>query len=419
MMAYDRHVAICQPLLYVTIISSRVCWQLVASSYLFAFLTAVICTCLHTPMYFFLTHLAFTDICYSTVISPRMLADLLSEDKTISFSECMMQFLTFIFFATIECHLLAMMAYDRHMAICQPLLYVSIISSHVCWQLVATSYLFIFLSAIICTWYIYGGTFCGPNRIDHFFCDFVPVLKLVCSDTHSSEMVIFAFVTINVFLIFAFFATIECHLLAMMAYDRHIAICQPLLYASIISSHVCWQLVASSYLFAFLSAIICTWSIYGGTFCGPNHIDHFFCDFVPVLKLVCSDTHSSEMVIFAFVTINIVGMSVITVLSYISILHTVLRMCSAQSRARAFHTCASHLMSVALLYGTAFFMYLQPPSSHRSLDKVASIFYALINPMLNPFIYTLRNKEVKGALVKCGRRFFNHWQHKTVLSLRT
>uniref|UniRef100_A0A8B9IXN2 Olfactory receptor n=1 Tax=Amazona collaria TaxID=241587 RepID=A0A8B9IXN2_9PSIT len=267
---------------------------------------------LHTPMYFFLTHLAFTEVCYSTVISPRMLADLLSEDKTISFSNCMTQFL-----------------------------------------------------------------------------------------------------------IFAFFGPIECHLLAMMAYDRHVAICQPLLYASIISSHVCWQLVATSYLFAFLTAIICTWSIYGGTFCGPNRIDHFFCDFVPVLKLVCSDTHSSEMVIFAFVTINIVGTSVITVLSYITILRTVLRMCSVQSRARAFHTCASHLMSVALLYGTAFFMYLQPPSSHRSQDKVASIFYALINPMLNPFIYTLRNKEVKGALVKRGRRFFNHWQHKTVLSLRT
>ncbi|KAM9015756.1 olfactory receptor 8U3-like [Ara ararauna] len=255
---------------------------------------------LHTPMYFFLTHFAFIDICYSTIISPRMLADLLSEDKTISFPECMMQFLTF-----------------------------------------------------------------------------------------------------------AFFATIECHLLAMMSYDRHVAICHPLLYVTIISSRVCWQLVASSYIFASLSAIIYTWCTFGGSFCGPNRIDHFFCDVVPVLKLVCSDTHSSEMVIFAFVTINVVGTSMIILLSYISILHTVLRMCSSQSRARAFHTCASHLMSVALLYGSAFFMYLQPPSSHKSLDKVVSIFYSVLTPMLNPFIYSLRNKEVKGALVKCGRRLFN------------
>ncbi|XP_061227698.1 olfactory receptor 5AP2-like [Neopsephotus bourkii] len=267
---------------------------------------------LHTPMYFFLTHFAFIDICYSTVISPRMLADLLAEDKTISFTACMMQFFTL-----------------------------------------------------------------------------------------------------------AFLATIECHLLAMMAYDRHVAICQPLLYVTIISSRVCWQLVASSYLFAFFSAIIYTWCVFGGSFCGANRIDHFFCDVVPVLKLVCSDTHSSEMVFFTFITINEVGTSVVILLSYISIIRTVLRMCSAQSRARAFHTCASHLMAVSMYFGSAFFMYLQPPSSHRSLDKVASIFYAVVTPMLNPFIYSLRNKEVKRALVNCGRRFFIHWQHRRVLPSRT
>uniref|UniRef100_A0A8C6J6R1 Olfactory receptor n=1 Tax=Melopsittacus undulatus TaxID=13146 RepID=A0A8C6J6R1_MELUD len=244
---------------------------------------------LHTPMYFFLLNLSLLDL----VISPRMLADLLSEDKTISFTACMMQFFTF-----------------------------------------------------------------------------------------------------------AFFGISECHLLAMMAYDRHVAICQPLLYVTIISSRVCWQLVASSYLFAFLSAIAYTWSVFGGSFCGPNRIDHFFCDEVPVLKLVCSDTHSSEMVIFAFLTINEVGTIVVILLSYVSIIRTVLRMCSAQSRARAFHTCASHLTAVSMYFGPAFFMYLQPPSSHRSLDKVVSIFYTVVTPMLNPFIYSLRNKEVKGALIK-------------------
>ncbi|XP_065540501.1 olfactory receptor 5AP2-like [Lathamus discolor] len=267
---------------------------------------------LRTPMYFFLTHFAFIDICCSTDISPRMLADLLSEDKTISFTGCMMQFLTF-----------------------------------------------------------------------------------------------------------AFFATIECHLLAMMAYDWHVAICHPSLYVTIISSHVCRQLVASSCLFAFLSAIIYTWCVFGGSFFGPSHVVHFFCDEVPVLKLVCSDTHSSEMVIFAFITINLVGMSVIILLSYISIIRTVLRMCSTESRARAFQTCISHLMAVSMYFGSAFFMYLQPPSSHRSLDKVASIFYALLIPMLNPFIYSLRNKEVKGGLLKCGRRLFSHWQHRRAVSSGT
>ncbi|KAM6067948.1 olfactory receptor 5AP2-like [Theristicus caerulescens] len=266
---------------------------------------------LHTPMYFFLTHFSFADACYSTVISPKMLADLLSENKTISFAGCVTQF-------------------------------------------------------------------------------------------HS----------------FAFFAAAECHLLAVMAYDRHVAICNPLLYVTVISSRVCRQLVASSYLIAFLSAVIYTGRAFGGSFCGPNQIDHFFCDVSPVLKLTCSDTRSSEMVIFAFVTINVVGTSVFIFLSYISIFRTVLRMRSAQSRSRAFSTCASHLTAVSLFYGTTFFVYLQPASSHSSLDKVASVFYTVVTPMLNPFIYSLRNKEVKGALVKCRRRILNRCQHRRVVSAR-
>ncbi|KAM6309001.1 olfactory receptor 5AP2-like [Aegotheles albertisi] len=252
---------------------------------------------LHTPMYFFLAHFSFADICYSTVISPKMLMDLLSENKTISFAGCMMQF-------------------------------------------------------------------------------------------HS----------------FAFLVTAECHLLAVMAYDRHVAICNPLLYVTVISSRLCWQLVASSYLVAFLSAIIYTSCAFGGSFCGPNQIDHFFCDLSPVLKLSCSDTHNSKVVISTFVAINWVSTSGIILLSYIRILHTVLTMCPARSRSRAFNTCASHLMAVSLFFGTIFFMYLQPTSSNSSLDKVASIFYTVVTPMLNPFIYSLRNKEVKGALVKWRRR---------------
>ncbi|NXW83182.1 O1020 protein, partial [Alopecoenas beccarii] len=255
---------------------------------------------LHTPMYFFLTHFSFAEVCYSTVISPKMLADLLSENKTISFAGCAMQF--------------------------------------------------------------------------HFF---------------------------------AFFATAECHLLAAMAYDRYVAICNPLLYMTVISSHARWRLVALSYLLAFLSAAIYTSCTFGGSFCGPNRIDHFFCDISPVLKLVCSDTRSSEVAIFAFVIINTVGTSTIILVSYTCILRAVLRTRLTQSRSRAFHTCTSHLTAVSLFYGTIFFMYLQPVSSHGSLDKVASIVYTVVTPMLNPFIYSLRNKEVKGALVRFRRRMLN------------
>ncbi|EOA94712.1 Olfactory receptor 1020, partial [Anas platyrhynchos] len=149
------------------------------------------------PMYFFLTHFSFTDICYSTVISPKMLVDLLSENKTISFAGCVMQFHGFAFFATAECHLLAVMAYDRYIAIHNPLLHMVVISRCICQRLVAASYLVAFLSAIVYTICTFGGSFCGPNQIDHFFCDASPVLKLVCSDTHSSEIVISITVAIN------------------------------------------------------------------------------------------------------------------------------------------------------------------------------------------------------------------------------
>lgn len=257
---------------------------------------------LHTPMYFFLTHFSFTDICYSTVISPKMLADLLSENKTISFAGCVTQF-------------------------------------------------------------------------------------------HG----------------FAFFATAECHLLAVMAYDRYVDIRNPLLHVVVISRCICQQLVAASYIIAFLSAIVYTVCTFGGSFCGPNQIDHFFCDASPVLKLVCSDTHSSEIIFFITVAINAVGTGMVILLSYICILHTVLRMNSAGSRSRVFNTCASHLMAISLFYGTIFFMYLQPASSHGSLDKVASVFYTLVTPMLNPLIYSLRNKEVKDALVKSSRKVLSHW----------
>ncbi|NXE99882.1 O1038 protein, partial [Menura novaehollandiae] len=255
---------------------------------------------LHTPMYFFLTHFSLADICYSTIISPKMLTDLLFGNRTISWAGCVAQF-----------HL------------------------------------------------------------------------------------------------FALFVTAECHLLAAMAYDRHVAICHPLLYATVVSPRTCWRLLAWSYLVAFLSALLYSSCTFGASFCGPRQVDHFFCDSSPVLRLACSDTRGSEIAFFALAAANGLGTGVVILLSYGRILRTVLGMRSAPSRSRAFHTCASHLVSVSVFYGTLFFMYLQPASRHGSRDKVASVFYTMVSPMLNPFIYSLRNREVKAALGKCRSRMVN------------
>ncbi|XP_014804258.1 PREDICTED: olfactory receptor 5B12-like [Calidris pugnax] len=203
---------------------------------------------------------------------------------------------------------------------------------------------------------------------------------------------------------FVFFGIVECYLLAVMAYDRYAAVCSPLRYMVILPKTVCIWLVSTSYLLGFLYAAIYTGCAFGGSFCSSNVIDHFFCDIGPLLKLSCSDSFLREKVIFAFVSLNGISTSGIIFISYLYILSAVLRMHSVHSRSKAFNTCVSHLMVVSLFYGTGFFMYLQPSTNHNGPDKVAAVFYTLVTPLLNPFIYSLRNREVKEAFMKHMKR---------------
>ncbi|XP_017525545.1 olfactory receptor 5A2 [Manis javanica] len=253
---------------------------------------------LHTPMYFFLSNLSFLDICYVTSTAPKMLSDILTEQKTISFVGC------------------------------------------------ATQYF----------------VFCGMGLT-------------------------------------------ECFLLAAMAYDRYVAICNPLLYTALISHALCVKMVAGAYVGGFLSSLIETYSVYQHDFCGPNTINHFFCDLPPVLVLSCSDTFTSQVVNFTVgVAVGVVSVFVI-LMSYGYIVAAVLKMGSAKSRTKAFSTCTSHLTAVTLFYGSGFFMYMRPSSSYSlNQDKVVSIFYAFVIPMVNPIIYSFRNKEIKNALRKVVER---------------
>ncbi|XP_006034852.1 olfactory receptor-like protein COR4 [Alligator sinensis] len=253
---------------------------------------------LHTPMYFFLSHLSFVDVCYSSAITPRLLSDLLAEKKVISYGGCLAQFYFFVLFGTTEGFLLAAMAYDRYMAICNPLLYMASMNSRVCLQLVVGCY----LAGIINTT-VHTGT----------------MLRL--------------------------------------------------------------------------------------SFCASNVIKHFYCEGPPLYTISCTDTTINETVIFAFVSFVIVVTVSTIVTSYTYILATILRIHSAEGRYKAFSTCTSHLMAVTLFYGSIAFMYLQPSSRHsQDLDKVASVFYTVVIPLLNPVIYSLRNKEVKDALRRLMRR---------------
>nr|XP_033793497.1 olfactory receptor 1468-like [Geotrypetes seraphini] len=247
---------------------------------------------LHTPMYFFLGNLSFMDMCFSSITVPKMLTNLLSENKIISFGGCITQLFFFIFFLGAECMLLSIMAYDRFIAICDPLHYITIMNRWVCLGMTAALWAISCLNATLHALLISHLTFCHSNNIHHFFCDLTPLLKPSCVDTSVNELVIF--------------------------------------------------------------------------------------------------TEGSLLVLVPFLVILI---------SYVRIISTILKIQSTNGRHRAFSTCSSHLTVVTLFYGTLMFMYLKPPSNYSlEKDRIASVVYNVLSPMLNPFIYSLRNKDVKRAL---------------------
>ncbi|XP_006034180.1 olfactory receptor 12-like [Alligator sinensis] len=248
--------------------------------------------CLHTPMYFFLMNLSLLDLCYSSTIAPKAMSTFLQGSKTISYNGCAAQLFFFALFGS-TAFILTAMAYDRYVAICNPLLYSVTMSKRVCIQLIVVSY--------------------------------------ICGGTNS--------------------------------------------------------FVQTSFTFAL-------------SYCGPKEINHFFCDVPPLLTLTCTpDMHINELVLFVICGFIIASTLGIILISYSYIIYAILRIHSAKGRLRTLSTCSFHMVAVALFFATVSFMYAQPGFlSSPHLSKVVSVFYTLVIPMLNPFIYSLRNKDVKDAL---------------------
>ncbi|MBZ3875253.1 Olfactory receptor 8G5 [Sciurus carolinensis] len=204
---------------------------------------------------------------------------------------------------------------------------------------------------------------------------------------------------------FLIFAISECHMLAAMAYDRYVAICSPLLYHVIMSSQTCLSLILGVYIIGVVCASAHTAFMIRVQFCKFDVINHYFCDLLPLLKLSCSSTYVNEVLILFLGTFNIFVPTLTILSSYTFILASILRIRSTEGRAKAFSTCSSHISAVALFFGSAAFMYLQPSSvSSMNQGKVSSVFYTIIVPMLNPLIYSLRNKDVSVALKKMLHR---------------
>ncbi|XP_076973701.1 olfactory receptor 5K1-like [Tamandua tetradactyla] len=247
---------------------------------------------LHTPMYLFLGNLALMDSFCSCSVTPKMLENFISKDRTISLYECMAQF--------------------------------------------------------------------------YFFC---------------------------------FAETVDCFLLAAMAYDRYVAICSPLQYHTRMSVKLCVQMTAGAYIVGNVHSMIHVGLLFRLTFCGSHQINHFFCDMFPLYRLSCVDTYINELVLHIF-TGEVLSFTItIVLISYFYILFTVFKMKSKEGRSKALSTCASHFLSVSIFYGSLLFVYVQPSSvKEEDRDIPVAVFYTQVIPLINPFIYSLRNKEVINAV---------------------
>ncbi|XP_053120613.1 olfactory receptor 11L1-like [Hemicordylus capensis] len=255
---------------------------------------------LHTPMYFFLGNLSFLEVCYGSTILPRILASLLSGNEAILIRFCIMQY------------------------------------------------------------FFFGGL-----------------------------------------------AGTECYLLSVMSYDRYLAICKPLHYAALMNSRLWRHLACGSWLNGFLASATVTSFMSQLKFCGPNVINHFFCDSSPILKLSCSDTQLISVLIFLLSSAFTLPPFILTLTSYVCIISKILRISSVAGRRKTFSTCSSHLTVVTIFYGTLMIVYMLPQTNELIyLNKIFSVFYTVVTPLVNPLIYSLRNREVKEALKrvlhKCG-----------------
>ncbi|KAJ7344155.1 hypothetical protein JRQ81_000105 [Phrynocephalus forsythii] len=231
-------------------------------------------------------------------------------------------------------------------------------------------------------------------------CPTVTVPKMLHIFLSGDKHISFAGCVLQLFFLIEVVGT-EIYLLAVMAYDRYVAICSPLHYTNIMSTQVCALLAAGTWLTGFLNSMVHTSLTFSLSFCGPNKINQYYCDLQPVRAISCSSTYLPELVLLLVAGITGGGAFLVTLISYIYIISAILRMHSAEGRRKAFSTCGSHLTVVCLFYGTTIAIYVRPNSAYSpKQDRVVSMLYGVVTPMLNPLIYSLRNKEVKRALIK-------------------
>nr|XP_005313779.3 olfactory receptor 14A16-like [Chrysemys picta bellii] len=226
----------------------------------------------------------------------------------------------------------------------------------------------------------------------------VTVPKSIANSLMNTRSISYAGCVAQVFFLVSF-VTADFSLLIVMAYDRYVAICQPLHYDTMMNSRACVQMATGAWISGILYSVLHTGNTFALTFCRGNMVDQFFCEIPQLLKLTCSDSYLSEVGVLAFSVCLVLGCFVFMIVSYVQIFKSVLRIPSEQGRHKAFSTCLPHLIVVSLFVCTCIFAYMKPTSSSTSaLDLVAAVLYSVLPPIVNPIIYSMRNKEIKAAL---------------------
>ncbi|XP_069805716.1 olfactory receptor 10A7-like [Dendropsophus ebraccatus] len=441
-------------------------------------------------MYFFISNFAALEIIFVSVTVPKLLANLIGASRKISFTGCFVQMYAFLILGVGECYLLVVMALDRDLAINNPLHYSSIMNKVLYIELAVAPWIMGLVVPIIPIIFTAKLEFCGPNEVDHFFCDLAPIQNIACSNplglilykTHElnktvvTEFVLLAFCNLQnlqillfVFILLAFISCVmensailllvkyshslhtpmyffisnfaaleiifvsvtvpkllanligasrkisftgcfvqmyaflilgvgECYLLVVMALDRDLAINNPLHYSSIMNKVLYIELAVAPWIMGLVVPIIPIIFTAKLEFCGPNEVDHFFCDLAPIQNIACSNPLVSSLVTSSAAVFGSLLPFLIILAFYIHIIVAISKIKSTTGKQKAFSTCSSHLIVASMFYCSAIIVYIRSKSSRH--DKFLALLYTVIIPAINPFIYTFRNNDVKTALRK-------------------
>ncbi|XP_029771333.1 olfactory receptor 5B17-like [Suricata suricatta] len=362
---------------------------------------------LHTPMYFFLSNLSLVDFCYSSTVTPKVLAGLLMGDKVISYNACAAQMFFFALFGTVDSYLLASMAYDRYAAVCKPLHYTSTMTTSVCARLAIGSYVFAFLTAVFDIGDTFSLSFCMSNIVHHFFCDIPAVMTLTCSDKGTNELILVLVSSFTIF--FALIVTIASPNFQITSMKNNTDVTDFILLGLTNNPELQFPLFIVFMLIYLVTLVGNLGMILLIVLDSRLHTPmYFFLSNLSLVDFCYSSSVTPKVMAGLLMGDKVISYNACAAQMFFFAVFATAENYLLASMAYDRYTAVckplhytSTMTMISIFYGTVIIMYLQPSSSHSmDTDKITSVFYTMVTPMLNPVVYSLRNKEVKNAFKK-------------------